>query len=138
MAVSKPSFQYAVFCEDIVTRRGKKSILGITDAVKGKAGWQGVGPPPPIKHRLTLALGLLNVQKGTHEILVATQRPSGKLEESSGTVRFNVKNVLGITHIKSDIEFDIVENGIYRFPVLLDGEPIEEIKLLVDISITSA
>jgi len=141
--MNQPALQYAVFCREMLIEPGAISILGIIDAVIGNIKSDSAGPSleelsPPMRHNLVLALGLIGVDRGKHRMWIAVQTPSGALEQSSMPQEFEVTRDYGITHVKANIRLDIVENGVYRLCVLLDGEPLKEIELPVDISIVGS
>ena len=140
--MSEPALQYAVFCRDMLIEPGEISILGIMDAVVGNIASNSVEPPfdelsLSVRHSLVLALGLVGVERGKHRIWIAVQTPSGKLEKPSSPQEFEVRRDSGITHMKANINLDIIENGVYRLYILLVGEPLKEIGLPVSISIVS-
>ena len=140
--MGEPALQYAVFCRDMRIEPGEISILGITDAVIGNVRSSIVESlddelSQPIRHSLVLALGLIGVERGKHRIWIAFQTPSGSLQQPSMPQEFEVKRCSGITHMKANINLEIVENGVYRLLILLDGEPLKEIGLPVSISVVN-
>jgi len=140
--MGEPALQYAVFCRDMRIEPGEISILGIMDSVIGNVQSNTIEPQHeelslPIRHSLVLALGLIGVSRGKHRIWIAVQTPSGSLQKPSMPQEFEIKRCSGITHMKANINLEIMENGVYRLFILLDGEPLKEIGLPVSISVVN-
>lgn len=136
--MSEPTVRYAIFCSDVERKGDSFSILGVIDGIKKIAKWEYKGQQPPkefpaITIPIKLLICLENIDSGKHKIWMVAIQPSGEREQSSPLVEFLVKPDTEMQRVLVNSELNVVENGPYTFRIILDGDPLKEIKLPIEI-----
>lgn len=128
---------YAVFCDKVIPKNVPP--FDIVNALpKIDKTYNKYPQRPDVVHFSTrLILGIVGVKKDKkHKLLLNIQTPSGLKEGPITTQVFNGSNdIHGMLNLTVDLQFDITEDGLYSFSVLIDGSPLVELSLPVRIRI---
>jgi hypothetical protein len=128
-----PTLQYAIFCRKVIERGEGQKIEGffnteeLFDSISFEK--QKISKSKPMLIRFFLVLGIVGLSFGPHKLIVNARFPSGELMGFTGVKDIDVVPGPVIWRIVVNMSLQIIGQGIYTFPILLDGEPLIDAKL---------
>jgi hypothetical protein len=129
--------QYAVICHDfqdgewegVTNLGGVRHKLFAPMRLNPDAAPDDPKPPIPIK----LVVSLIDGVPGWHNVWVSIRRPSQQPIKKLPSVDIEWDEASPTFFIVMDINFQVFENGIYDFNILVDGDPLGTVPLPVEI-----
>ena len=125
--------QYAVVCHQFQDGEwdGVTNLIGVRH--KLFATVQGTAEGAAARVPLTLVVSLIEGKPGWHQVWAAVRSPSTRPPQTLPRLDIEWDEASPTFFAIYEVLLDAVENGVYEFTILVDGEPLGSVPLPVEV-----